>query len=125
MLQPWHSWRRVLSLCAVVATWCGASSPLAAELRPYNPPSVQQQPSGELRPYNPPSVQQQTPASKAPLGTREKFFLEFGEKVKKLSQDEQKDLRALLKKEYNSASQMKDVQRMGYYATLLQILNSQ
>ncbi len=105
--------------------WCGVSSPLAAELRPYTPPSVQQQPSGELRPYTPPSVQQQTPAPKAPPGTQEKFLFAFGEKVKKLSQDEQKDLRAFLQKEYNSAFQMKDVKRMGYYATLLQILNAQ
>ena len=45
--------------------------------------------------------------------------------MKKLSQNEQKDLRALLQKEYNSASQMHDVKRMGYYATLLQILNAQ
>jgi len=69
-------------------------------------------------------VQQSLPAPQASLGTREKFFLEFGEKVKKLSQDEQKDLRTFLQKEYNSASQVKDVKRMGYYATLLQILNS-
>jgi len=89
--------------------WCGVSSPLAAELRPYIPPSVQQQ----------------TPAPKAPPGTQEKFLFAFGEKVKKLSQDEQKDLRAFLQKEYNSAFQMKDVKRMGYYATLLQILNAQ
>ncbi len=89
--------------------WCGVSSPLVAELRPYTPPSVQQQ----------------TPAPKAPPGTQEKFLFAFGEKVKKLSQDEQKDLRAFLQKEYNSAFQMKDVKRMGYYATLLQILNAQ
>lgn len=125
MLQLWHSWRRVLYLCSVVAMWCVASSPLAAELRPYNPPSVQQQPSGELRPFNPPSVQRQAPGPKSASDSREKFFLDFEEKVKKLSQDERKDLQATLQKEYNTASQMKDVQRMGYYATLLQILSSQ
>src|SRR5215470_10328178 len=108
MVQPWHSWRRLLALYAVIATWCGVSSLLAAELRPYSPPSVQQS----------------LPAPQASPGTRDKFFVEFGEKVKKLSPDEQKDLRAYLQKEYNSASQMKDVKRMGYYATLLQILSS-